>query len=175
MAAAVLVRPAEAADHPAILAVVEGAFSAGGREPLEEVAIVRDTWAREAAAAGLELVAVAGGEIVGHVLGAWGALDGRPLVGVAPLAVAPAHQGRGIGTALMRELLAHADAGHLPLVVLLGNPRYYERFGFEPAAGHGVSYAPVGEGNPHFQVCRLSADDPSWRGSFTYCWELPAP
>ena len=94
-------------------------------------------------------------------------------VGIAPLAVTPSRQRQGIGAALMTELLDRADAHGWPLVVLLGSTEYYPRFGFEPAGSYGITYQPVGTDNPHFQVRRLSRYDPSYRGDFRYCWELP--
>ena len=45
---------------------------------------------------------------------------------------------------------------HWPLLVLLGDPAYYGRFGFEPAGPLGLSYLPVGADNPHFQARRLA-------------------
>lgn len=77
----------------------------------------------------LSLVAEAGGVILGHValspLRAAG-----PALALAPLAVHPAVQGRGIGTALVRAAL---DAFGDHSVVVLGDPAYYRRFGFAPA------------------------------------------
>ncbi|WP_294392703.1 N-acetyltransferase [uncultured Sphingomonas sp.] len=58
-----------------------------------------------------------------------GAEGATPLVLVGPVAVAPGHQGRGIGQALMRRML-EAAAGGDPLV-LIGDPEYYGRFGFD--------------------------------------------
>ncbi len=164
------IRAARRSDHEAILAVVRAAFSDDDRDAHEEVAIVVDTWAVDDPR-GLELVAVEGDAVVGHVLGAPGELVGRDVLGVAPLAVAPSHQREGIGSALMTDLLRRAEDAGWPLVVVLGNPEYYGRFGFEPAEPLEVVYEPVGAENPHFQVRRLSRYDPSLRGSFTYCWE----
>ena len=115
---------------------------------------------RGAAADGLELVAIDGDEVIGHVLGAHGDLDGRDVVGIAPLAVTPPRHGQGIGNALMTEVLRRADDSGLPLVVLLGNPGYYGRFGFEPSGPLGITYRPVGPDNPHFMVRKLAAYDP---------------
>jgi putative acetyltransferase len=164
-----VIRTATADDHDGIVAVVRAAFSAGGRDPQEEVDIVRAAWNRGASADGLELVAVAGNTIVGHVLGAWGHLDHREVVGVAPLSVLPTHQGIGVGVALMTELLGRAQSASLPLLLLLGDPGYYRRFGLEPSGPLSISYGQPD--NPHFLVRRFPHYDPSYRGAFTYCWE----
>lgn len=81
-------------------------------------------------------------------------LDG--IVGLAPLGVLPEFQGAGVGGALMHAVLGAADALGAPAVVLLGDPGYYGRFGFEPAARYGV-LPPVAEWAPHFQLRRLTA------------------
>ena len=169
------IRVAAPSDHDAILEVVRAAFSREGRDGQEEVDIVVTTWRLQAALDGLELVALEEDSVIGHVLGARGDLGGREVVTVAPLAVSPLHQKRGAGSALMRELLHRAEASGYPLVVLLGDPAYYGRFGFEPSGPLGISYAPVGESNPHFQVRRLAGYDPSYRGTVTYCWEAERP
>jgi predicted N-acetyltransferase YhbS len=83
-------------------------------------------------------------------------------------------QRQGIGTALMTELLARADAVGWPFVLLLGDPDYYGRFDFEPSGPLGIVYPPVGAHSQHFQIRRVrDLDASAWRGSFTYCWELP--
>lgn len=168
----VAIRTASPLDRDAILAVVREAFSRSARDGQEEVDIVVSTWRLDATLDGLELVAVDGDLVIGHVLGARGDMGVREVVAVAPLAVAPSHQGRGVGSALMTELIGRADAAGYPLVVLLGNPAYYGRFGFEPSGPLNISYPPVGVGNPHFQVRRLSAFDQSYSGEVTYCWEM---
>jgi predicted N-acetyltransferase YhbS len=93
-------RPLAAPDEDAVLAVVFDAFSSPGRDGAEEVAIVRSTWNRCARPDRIELVAVVAGAVVGHVLAAPGRLDGHAtaVAGVAPVCVAPAHQGRRIGS-----------------------------------------------------------------------------
>ncbi len=170
----VTVRPVAPGDEEAVLAVVFDAFSSPGRDGSEEVAIVRGTWAAGSSRSErLELVAVEAGAVVGHVLAAPGRLDGRAsaVAGVAPVCVAPAQQGRCVGSALVREVIRLARARAWPLLVLLGEPAYYGRFGFEPAGPLGLSYAPVGAGNPHFQARRLPGHTDALRGVFSYCWE----
>ncbi len=55
--------------------------------------------------------------------------------------------------------------------MLLGDPAYYDRVGFEPAGALGLTYAPVGAGNPNFQARRLTGYTAALRGEFSYCWE----
>jgi putative acetyltransferase len=168
------VRAAVPGDEAAILRVVADAFSYDGtRDPEEELTIVRDTWTARRGLALIELVADEGGTIVGHLQAAPGRLDGvdTPVAGVAPVCVGTASQGRGVGAALIAALIGAAEDRRWPLLVLLGDPAYYGRFGFEPAGSRGLAYAPVGADNPHFQARPLERFDAPWRGNFTYCWE----
>lgn len=169
------VRPLRPGDEDTVLAVVGAAFTSADHDGGEEVDIVRRTWASGAPDRRLELVATDAGAVIGHLAAAPGRLDGRPsdVAGVAPVCVAPAHQGHGVGSALMRALLRLATERGWPLLVLLGDPAYYGRFGFEPAGPLGLHYAPVGRGDPHFQARRLTADGDGGlrRGDFSYCWE----
>jgi putative acetyltransferase len=166
-----IIRPTVDDDHDSILALVRLAFSHAHRDGQEEVGIVVNTWARGNSVSPIDLVALDAGTVVGHVLGARGNLGQLGVMAVAPLAVTPARQGRGIGSNLMRELLRRADEAGWPMAVLLGSPEYYGRFGFEPSGPLGVIHPPVGEGNPHFQARRLKSYGASCRGEFTYCWE----
>ena len=165
-------RSAAEKDRAGILSVVAAAFAGSPSGGDAELEIVQTTWARHAVATELELVASDVDGVLGHVLGSWGDLAGVPTLAVAPLCVAPARQGEGIGTALMTELLARADRQGHPLVLLLGNPAYYERFGFEPASRCGITYPPVGPDSPYFQVRRLTTYQPGLVGDFRYCWEM---
>ena len=172
-----MVRPASPGDAAGILAVVEDAFSYGGtRDAAEELAIVRATWTTQHHRPPhplIELVADENGTVVGHLQAAPGRLDGdpTPVAGVAPVCVGAPQQGRGVGSALMDALIDAAADRRWPLLVLLGEPGYYERFGFEPAAPLGLSYPPVGAGNPHFQARKLPGYAKALRGEFDYCWE----
>ena len=167
----VTIRRSGKPDQPAILSLVRDAFTSEEHDGQEEVDIVERTWALGARIEGLELVAVSGGAVVGHVLGASGHLDSRQIVAVAPLCVSPARQGEGIGTSLMEQLIRSAERQRWPVLVLLGDPPYYRRFGFEPSGPLGIVYPPVGPNDPHFQVRRMTGFDASFQGQVTYCWE----
>jgi putative acetyltransferase len=166
------IRSTSDGDRAAILDTVHEAFSANTGEGREEVEIVESVWSLEPSIVACELVAVAGKQIVGHVLASLGRLDGVALPGIAPLAVAPERQGQGIGAALMTELIERLEQLGFPLIVVLGDPKYYGRFGFRPSGLMDVIYPPAGAGNPHFQLLRLGDDrEPHPRGTFVYSWE----
>lgn len=99
------------------------------------VALLRQ---RHAYDAGLSLVATIDGQIVGHAL--FNPCTIRLLdsdvksVALAPLAVHPAHQRKGIGGALMETGHAIARAKGYALAFLLGHPSYYPRFGYRTHA-----------------------------------------
>lgn len=124
-------------DHAGIAAVTTAAFGGPGEAGLVEAL-------RSAGALTLSLVAVAEGEVVGHVAfspvtivgdgGTYGA------IGLAPMAVAPGWQGRGVGTRLIDEGLERLRAAGHRAVVVLGHPHYYPRFGFVPASRFGLRW-----------------------------------
>jgi len=94
----------------------------------------------------LGLVAVAGGEIVGHILFTPVTLHcyqaPYTIMALAPMAVRPAWQRRGVGSALVREGLAACRAAGHDVVVVVGHPAYYPRFGFVPARPAGLMSEP---------------------------------
>jgi putative acetyltransferase len=96
---------------------------------------------REQASPVISLVAEEDGSVVGYALFTSVALDGDPeakLMGLAPLAVSPEHQGKGLGSALVRAGFERCKALGFGGVVVLGHPEYYRRFGFTPAARFGL-------------------------------------
>ena len=107
----------------------------------------------------LSLVAVApDGSVLAHILISRVGFEpdavGSPrrfALALAPLAVLPPHQGRGIGSALMREALGMADQRDETLIAVLGAPSFYERFGFAPAADLGVR-SPYDDAGDAYQV-----------------------
>lgn len=89
----------------------------------------------------LERIAVELDEVVGHVAccrlqGSWG--DGIAIAALAPLAVRADRRQRGIGAALVGAALGELRAGGCDIVLVLGDPDFYARFGFSPAADFGL-------------------------------------
>jgi putative acetyltransferase len=171
-----LIRPAGLADVDAVHDVIAAAFG-------EEGASIVDLWADVAARGHVraELVAVDGGEVVGHVGLSHGWLDARQeLVDVlvlSPLGILPDHQGAGVGAALLAAAVAEADRLGAPLVVLEGDPGYYSRHGWVAAASYGIEAPSRRIPAPACQVVALDAHEPWMTGRIVYrdvWWEHDA-
>lgn len=134
-----IVRDEGPADIGVVDQVVREAFD--GRP--NEVELVQGL--RAATQPPISRVAVHSEHVVGHVMVSPLALEGSDasVVGLAPLSVAPRCQGRGIGTRLTDDALRVAEEAGASMIVVLGDPAYYRRFGFEPAGAVGVE-APAG-------------------------------
>lgn len=157
-----IVRRERPPDHPAAEAVHRAAFPTDAEARL--LAALRED-------AGflpyLSLVALDGDDVVGHVVATRGWIEplGAPALGLGPVGVRPERQGSGVGTVLVHALVAVAEAAGERLVVLLGDPGYYSRFGFVPAAEVGVG-SPDPAWGVHLQARVLA--EPSPRGTFRY-------
>jgi putative acetyltransferase len=156
-----IIRQENPADVDAIRAVIREAF--GGAQEADLVDRLRSD--NELL---VSLVAEQDGQIIGHVgfSRIWIVEDGRrvPGVGLAPLAVLPEHQRRGVATTLV-------EAGHVRLrhdgesiVFVLGAPKYYGRFGFSVSSAAPFSCVYAGS---HFQALSFSSLAPE-TGSLSY-------
>jgi putative acetyltransferase len=89
---------------------------------------------RDAGEMRVSLVAEAEGVVVGHILFSFLSIvtagDTIPALALAPLAVLPEFQSRGIGSQLVRDGLSVCRDQRHRIVLVLGDPRYYRRFGF---------------------------------------------
>lgn len=133
-------------------------FSDGG-----EVRVVAGL--RKADAYTLSLVAIAtDGNLVGHIAFSPVRIDGQPSdwYGLGPVSVAPATQRRGIGSALILEGLDRLKDLGAGGCVLLGDPNYYARFGFQSVPT--LTYR--GKPNRYFQRLVLRGPPPEGDVSF---------
>ncbi|WP_181410626.1 GNAT family N-acetyltransferase [Nocardioides humi] len=150
-------------ESDAVLRVIGDAF---GAEGASVVAVWSDVVARGLDRA--QLVAVeadADDEVVGHVGLSHGWLDARrSLVDVlvlSPLSVAPSRQREGVGGALLAAAVAEADRLGAPVVVLEGDPGYYGRHGWSPAADLGIEPPTRRVPRPAFRAVPLASYE-SW-------------
>jgi putative acetyltransferase len=168
----VSIRPYGPGDHDGVRRMVSAAFHPGNEADLVELIRESDRYAAE-----MELVAVIGDGVVGHVMVSGASIineagTASPIAMLSPLAVDPIHQRQGIGGALVEAVCAIAERRAEPVIVLEGSPTYYSRFGFEPSTKLGITL-PLPDWAPPeaAQVLRLSAYDPTdsrLRGTVRY-------
>lgn len=131
------IRPEVATDRGAVHAINAAAF-----EQEAEAQLVDRL--RETAEPLISLVAEIEGQVVGHILFSGVSITGEngvwAAIGLAPMAVEPSHQRDGIGSALVISGLKACRAEGHEIVVVLGHPKYYPRFGFERASTHGIRW-----------------------------------
>jgi len=169
-----VVRPAQPTDRDAVRRVVAAAFAGHddqadrGEQVVAMVDLLESSGKVE-----LSLVAVLDGAVVGHVQLNHSWVDARrALVDVlvlSPLAVDPAHQGAGIGTALVAAAIEAARETGTPALFLEGSPAYYGARGFSPGRDHGFVRPSVRIPEPAFQVVVLDAHEEWMTGQLVYC------
>jgi putative acetyltransferase len=156
------------ADRDAVDAVISAAFGRPGSDPRPPEALLLDALRRDVGwIPTLSLVAVRDDRIVGHVVCTRGWVGDTRALGLGPIGVMPGEQRQGIGHALMHATIGAADAAGEPLIALLGDQRFYRRFGFVPASQLGIA-APDPAWGDHFQARRLTDWTPSITGTFRY-------
>jgi len=127
-----VIRPVAPDDHAAIHAVVAAAF----RQP-DEADLVDAL--RADGDALVELVAVEGDAVIGHVLFSPLTTDtGARFAALAPLSVTPDRQKDGLGTMLMQVGHELCRAAGVEALIVLGHPAYYPRVGYSAEAAKGV-------------------------------------
>jgi putative acetyltransferase len=129
------IRPEEAADQEAVHRILCNAFPGDAEARLVQAL-------RQQASPLLSLVAEQDGLLSGHILFSPVSLtsaDDSLIMGLAPMAVAPEQQSRGIGSQLVRAGLSACRELGAIAVVVLGHPHYYPRFGFQVASHFDLS------------------------------------
>lgn len=133
-------------DGAAIWQVVEQAF---GRR---DEAILTEQLIRQGKGT-VSMAAVLDNRIVGHILYSQATVESPAgnftILCIAPVSVLPQYQRQGIGSSLIRESLERCRSLGYEVVVLVGHPEYYPRFGFVRASSFGLK-------------CEFEAPDQAW-------------
>jgi len=129
------VRSERMEDHPAVYRVNQLAFGRPNEADLVEAL-------REKGGPCISLVATLDERIVGHIFFSPVCVESEGVafgaMGLAPMAVLPNCQNQGIGTRLVREGLRECQSLGHDIVVVLGHPKFYPRFGFTAASLKGL-------------------------------------
>lgn len=154
------VRVEEAADWSAVYTIYAEAFG-----QLIEAELVRQL--HDDGDLILSLIA-RGDEPAGHIAFSHLALPETPTIkgaALAPLAVRPAFQAKGVGYVLVRHSLEQLKSERYDLVVVLGDPDYYNRFGFTPRLASRLKTPYDG---PYLQALALSEKGKEAHGLVSY-------
>ena len=159
---AAMIRPETPADAAAIRRLTDAAFAGAPHASGTEGAII-DALRAEGTLA-LSLVAEEDGRIVGHAAFSPVAIGGADAgwLGLGPVSVLPLRQRTGIGTRLVRDGLARLRADGAGGCVVLGDPAWYRRLGFENDPG--LTF----DGAPAAYFLRLSFGETVPAGAVTY-------
>jgi putative acetyltransferase len=138
-----LIRPEATADHDAIGHVNSLAFGQDAEARLVDAL-------RDGGYVRASLVAEQGGQVVGHILFSdlpivteAGAV---PALALAPMAVLPEFQKQGIRSTLVRRGLEECRQQGHKIVVVVGHPNFYPRFGFSSKLASALA-SPFGGGD----------------------------
>jgi len=131
----IVVRTEKTEDHKSVRRVNELAFEQPNEADLVDAL-------RANARPYISLVAVIDEQVVGHIFFSPVSVESDTsaftAMGLAPMAVLPEYQNQGIGSQLVREGLKECERLGQYIVVVLGHPNYYPRFGFGPASLKGL-------------------------------------
>jgi putative acetyltransferase len=149
------VRRERPADVPAISSVLTAAFTTADTSVVVEPGLVDELRDSDAWLPALSMVGERDGEVVAHALLSRVIVEPGevPALVLGPVAVRPADQRTGLGTAVVRAALDAARDSGETLVLVLGEPSYYRRFGFAPAAALTSPYS----GSEYWQSLTLDA------------------
>ena len=154
-----IIRPETPSDHVPMEHLVRDAFWDVYHPGAAEHFLVHNLRANPACLRDCCFAAELDGKLAGGIWYAMSTIEqpgGRKLAvpSLGPIAVAPAFQKHGVGSALIRHTIPLVKAAGYPAIVLFGDPAYYGRFGFEPGKNAGLA---ASDGNFYdvLQVLRL--------------------
>jgi putative acetyltransferase len=145
--------PEVAADFDAIADLLERAF--GRSQEARLVEALRKTGRLAVSLAGFDRQGILAGYAALSTVSV-GAHSGRAL-GLGPVAVLPGKQGKGFGAALIKTGLRAGREAGFGAVFVLGDPKFYGKFGFARADGSGIA-CEYGASKENFLALELMPD-----------------
>lgn len=165
------IRKEEPRDYDSIYAVVKAAFDSAEHADGNEQDLVVALRKGENYIPELSLVAEENGKVIGHIMFTKARVGQTIVLALAPLAVSPEYQGKGIGMALITE--GHKIAKDLGYgySVVLGSEKYYPRTGYVPSDTFGI-FAPFEVSRKKFMTYKINENAPDVRGTMIYAKEF---
>ncbi|KMT61611.1 GNAT family N-acetyltransferase [Paenilisteria newyorkensis] len=151
----ILIDVAKNGDANGIREVLEASFPTHAEADLVEAIVASEHYVSE-----LALVAKDGAEVVGYSLLSECFVGTERILVLAPVAVKPEWQSRGIGAQLIEAGIAKAKTMDYSCISVLGHEMYYPRFGFELAKNYQIT-APFDVPDVNFMVYPLGEAIPS--------------
>lgn len=161
------IRQETALDHAAVYQLVKDAFASAEHCDGNEQELVSALRASSAFIPELSLVAVADGNIVGHILFTKVSVGEHTALALAPLSVHPAYQRQGVGLALMKAGHGIAQKLGYDYSIVLGSSNYYPKVGYVPASTYGI-LAPFDVPDENFMALKLNDGAKSLNGTVKY-------
>lgn len=165
------IRKERAKDHKVIYAVVRDAFGSAEHADGNEQDLVNALRQGEAYVPELSLVAEEKGKIIGHIMFTKARVGETVVLALAPLSVLPEYQGKGIGTALIKEGHRIAQGLGYGYSVVLGSETYYPRAGYVPADTLGI-LPPIDVPRENFMAYKLDENFWEINGVIEYAKEF---
>lgn len=162
-----IIRQEKAEDYEAVYHVVQEAFQNAEHTDGNEHHLVTALRKSKSFIPELSLVALEDQRVVGHILFTKAVVNGVEVLALAPLAVLPEYQNRGIGLSLIEE--GHRIARRLGYgySVVLGHPQYYPKAGYLPASRYGIR-APFPVADENFMAICLRTEPKQLNGTMEY-------
>ncbi|MBQ0139188.1 MAG: N-acetyltransferase [Kurthia sp.] len=137
-----MIRQEKVKDYAQIFDVIRAAFESDKLSNHKEHLLVDQVRLTDAYIPELALVYSEDGEIIGHIFYSECFIGDHPVLALAPVAVLPEHQGKGIGTQLVEASLERAKWSGFSAIVVIGDPAFYRPYGFEEASDYNIT-API--------------------------------
>ena len=172
-----MIRKEQTEDYSEVEALVTAAFEGAEHSDGNEALLVRALRKSGSFVPALSLVAVSEeGRIIGHILFTEVRIGPNTALALAPLSVHPDFQRKGVGTALIGQGHHAAQNMGYDVSVVLGDPAYYHRQGYIPAATFGIT-APFDVPSEYYMAYLLNTHRHAPQGTVGYdaAFGIPAP
>ncbi|KMY48749.1 GNAT family N-acetyltransferase [Peribacillus loiseleuriae] len=156
----ITIKQETSSDYRTVETLIKSAFETAEYTDHDEHNLVARLRKSDALIPELSLLAMIENDIVGHILFTKVTIhngkEKRLSLALAPVAVLPNYQGKGIGSKLILEGINRAKSLGFGSVIVLGHKDYYPRFGFVPASKYGIM-APFEVPNEAFMALELKS------------------